>query len=163
MGEEGVVLKDGVDLAVIRRQAGDVLAPEIDAAGVRLLEAGDHSQGRGLARARGPEQREELAPPHLEVERRDSDHLAVALAHLDQVDVGGLAAQGSPGLGVTPRCLARGYRRLLLLDRSAGWMCAPYNAHPRAPRYIRASPRLARPGWPIFPAQLVRPDFDVRD
>src|SRR5690242_6736057 len=41
-------------------------------------------------------------------------------------------------------------------------MCAPYNAHPRAPRYIRASPCLARPGWTIFFAQLVRPDFYVR-
>src|SRR5690242_6187751 len=44
----------------------------------------------------------------------------------------------------------------------SGSVCAPYKARQWAPRYIRASPCLARPGWPIFSAQLVRPDFYVR-
>src|SRR5262249_17754702 len=116
--EEGVVLEDRVHLTVVWRQARDVLAAQLDAAFVGLLEAGDHPQRRGLARARRAEQCEELAPLHLEGERGDRDHLAVALAYADQADIGGLAARGQAGLGVTPRCLSRGYRRLLLLGRS---------------------------------------------
>ena len=59
--EERVVLEDRVDVARVRRAARDVLAAERDAAGVGLLEAGDHAQRRRLARARRAEQREELA------------------------------------------------------------------------------------------------------
>ena len=49
--EQRVVLEDGVDVAVERRPAGDVLAAEEDPARGRLLEARDHPQHRGLARA----------------------------------------------------------------------------------------------------------------
>ena len=59
--EQRVVLEDGVDVAVVRRDVGDVLAAEQDRAGRRLLEAGDHAQHRRLAGAGRPEQREELA------------------------------------------------------------------------------------------------------
>ena len=38
-----------------------VPAADQDLARARHLEAGDHAQGRGLAAARGPEQRHELA------------------------------------------------------------------------------------------------------
>ena len=59
--EEGVVLEDAVDVALVRRRLGDVGAVQEDLAGGRLLEAGDHAQGRGLPAAGRPEQREELA------------------------------------------------------------------------------------------------------
>ena len=59
--EERVVLEDRVDVARVRRLVGDVGAAERDSPGVRSLEAGDHPQRRRLARARRPEQREELA------------------------------------------------------------------------------------------------------
>src|SRR5262245_29629224 len=42
-------------------------------------------------------------------------------------------------------------------------MCAPYNAVRRGPRYIRAWPRLARPGWPIFAGSVVLPVWDGWD
>ena len=41
--------------------AGDVLAADEQLARLVLVEAGDQPQQRRLARARGPEQREELA------------------------------------------------------------------------------------------------------
>src|SRR4029077_15894214 len=135
---------------------------ELDPAGVGFLEAGDHPQSGGLARAGGTEQREELPPLHLEVERLDGDDVAVALAHPDEAYVRGVVASPKVGLSLTA-CGRCGYRRLLLLDRSAARMCAPYNAHRCGPRYIRAQPRLASPGWPIFSGQLVRPDFYVRE
>ena len=59
--EQGVVLEDRVHVAPVGRDLGDVLALEADLPRRRLLEAGDHAQGGGLATARRPEQGEELA------------------------------------------------------------------------------------------------------
>jgi hypothetical protein len=126
--EEGVVLEDGIDRTVVRGQAGDVPARELDAAGVRLLEAGDHPERGRLPRPRRAEQGEELSALHLEVDRGDRDHVAVALADPDQADVDLLGARCRTGLAVTPPCLSRGYRRLLVWLESAGRMSAPYNA-----------------------------------
>jgi hypothetical protein len=46
---------------LVGRDAAHVLPVEQDAAGRRLLEAGEHAQQGGLAAARCAEQREELA------------------------------------------------------------------------------------------------------
>ena len=51
MREEGVVLEDEADVPLIGHQVGDVLFADEDPPGVRALEAGDHSQRRGLAAA----------------------------------------------------------------------------------------------------------------
>ena len=59
--EERVRLEHGVDVAAVRRCAEHDLSRDADVAGVRLLEAGDHAQGRRLAAAGRPEQRDELA------------------------------------------------------------------------------------------------------
>ena len=69
----------------VRRQAGDVLAVEGDAAGIGRLEAGDGGEQRRLAGAVGPDQADDLALPH--VERGLVDGLQAAerlgeLAHL---------------------------------------------------------------------------------
>ena len=45
----------------VRRQAGDVVALEGDAAGIGLVEAGDGGEQRRLARAVGPDQADDLA------------------------------------------------------------------------------------------------------
>ena len=50
--EERVALEDRVDVALVRRRAGDVLAADEDRAGRRVAEAGDHPQRGGLAAAR---------------------------------------------------------------------------------------------------------------
>ena len=46
--EERVVLEDGVYVAIKRRNAGHVAPMQEDAPRRRLLESGDHPQGRGL-------------------------------------------------------------------------------------------------------------------
>src|SRR3546814_2211599 len=61
VGEERVVLKDGVDVAPIGRDPRDVPAVEQNAPGGGQLEARDHPQRRRLAAAGGAEEREELA------------------------------------------------------------------------------------------------------
>src|ERR671931_1601389 len=89
--EERVVLEDGVDVARVGRPVADVGAAELDPAFVGPLEAGNQTQRRRLARARGPEQREELARPDLEVDAVDGHDVAVRLAHAVETNRGSLA------------------------------------------------------------------------
>jgi hypothetical protein len=84
--EEGVVLEDGVHVAVVRRRVRDVGAVQENLTGGRLLEAGDHAQGRGLPAPGRPEQREELAARHVQVDAVDSGHLGELLRQLAQFD-----------------------------------------------------------------------------
>ena len=85
--EERVGLEDRVDVALVRRVLGDVVAAEEDAAVGRVLEAADHAQRRGLAAAGRAEQRVERAARDLEVERVDRGHVAEALRHPLEADV----------------------------------------------------------------------------
>ena len=80
MREQRIALEHHVDRPPVRRQAGDVLAAEQDAAFTRLLEAREHAQQRGLAAARGPEQREEFTLVDVERDAIDGGHLAEAFA-----------------------------------------------------------------------------------
>ena len=82
--EERVVLEDGVDVALERRHARHVDAGELDVPLVRLLEAGDHAQGRRLPGARRAEHREELAFGDVEVEPVDRNDVAVRAADAAQ-------------------------------------------------------------------------------
>ena len=58
----------------------DVLAREDDLAAVRLDEAGDDPEQRGLPAARRAQEREELARGHVERHLVDGDHRAERLA-----------------------------------------------------------------------------------
>ena len=60
MGEQGVALEDGVDVALVGGDVVDALAQEEHVALVRLLEAADDAQDRGLAAAGGTQQGEEF-------------------------------------------------------------------------------------------------------
>jgi len=88
-GEQRVVLEDGVDVALVGRQPGHVLALEFDEAGGRRLEPADHPEGRGLAAAGWPEQGEELPGLDLEIDVVDDHGLAVALDDINEADVDG--------------------------------------------------------------------------
>ena len=63
VAEQGVVLEDEAHLPAACVPSGDVLVVEQDgaAAAVRLLQAGDNPQQRGLARARRAKQRHQFA------------------------------------------------------------------------------------------------------
>ncbi len=76
VGKHGIVLEDHADIAQMRRQPVDASLAEADLAGIELTEARDHAQERGLAAARGPEQREELTLAHFEVDVVDRPHRA---------------------------------------------------------------------------------------
>src|SRR4051794_8274434 len=80
--EQGVVLEYGVDVALERREPGDVLALELDQAGGGLLEAADHPQGRRLAAAGRAEQAEELPLLDLEVDVVDGERVPESLDHV---------------------------------------------------------------------------------
>ena len=67
VGEQGVLLEDGVHLPLVRGQGGDVFPIKKDLAGVRGDKPGDGAQGRGLATARGAQQGDELPVPDVQV------------------------------------------------------------------------------------------------
>ena len=79
--EERVVLEHGVDVAIERRDAGDVAAVQPDRPRGGLLEPGDHAQGGRLSRARWTEHAEELAVGDLQVDAIDRDDVAEGLDH----------------------------------------------------------------------------------
>ncbi len=74
--EEGVVLEDHADVAPPRRHRRHRVVVDPDLAGGRRLEAGQHHQGRRLARAGRPEQGHEL--PRRDVDRDAVDRVAAA-------------------------------------------------------------------------------------
>src|SRR5204862_5063091 len=86
MREEGVALEDSVGGPLVRGQPGHVLALDQDAAGGRLLEAGDHAQRRRLSAAARPEEGEELAPTDVEIEVAHRDEVAEVLADALEAD-----------------------------------------------------------------------------
>src|SRR4029450_13969818 len=89
VGEEGVLLEDGVEVAAIGWDLRDVLAVEQDPSAGDGLEACDHAQHRRLAAPRGPEHREELAACDVEVGVLHRDEVTEALGHpLDTDDDG---------------------------------------------------------------------------
>ena len=97
VGEEGVVLEHGVDVALERRHAGHVAAAEQDRARRRRLEARDHAQHRGLAGSGRAEQGEELSVTDVERHVVDRDDVAERLAHAAQHDRGRHGGHDSRG------------------------------------------------------------------
>ena len=66
-----VVLEHHRDVAVLRRDVGDIAIADQDVAGVDLFEAGEHAQRGGLSAAGGADENQELAIGDLEVELVD--------------------------------------------------------------------------------------------
>ena len=79
MLERCVVLEDEADAAPLRRNAGGVLARDLDAALVGHLEPRDDAQQRRLARAAGAEQCRERAFGDLERDVIEGGEVAPAL------------------------------------------------------------------------------------
>ena len=98
--EQRVVLEDRVDVAAVGRHAGDRLAGEEDLALGRLLEPGDHPERRGFAAARRAEKAVKLTVLDAQVHPVDRDHLAEALGHVEELDVGDRRLGGPGPAGV---------------------------------------------------------------
>ena len=100
--EQGVVLEDRVDVALVRRDAGDRPAGQEDLALGRLLEAGDHPEGRRLAAAGRAEEARERRRRDRQVHPVDRDDVAEPLRDADHLDVR-VARAPSPAAGVAAR------------------------------------------------------------
>ncbi len=83
---ERVALEHHGDVAIAGLEARDVAAVDRDRAAVGLLEAGDDPQRRRLARARGAQQREELARLDVEVQALERDDRTMGLDDVAQAD-----------------------------------------------------------------------------
>ena len=60
MRKQGVALKDGIDVAVFRRDMGDIVIFEMDPSAVDVFQAGNKAQNGGFTAARGAKQSEKL-------------------------------------------------------------------------------------------------------
>ena len=143
--EQGIVLEHHADPALVRRHVVDRLAVQDDPAMGRGLEAREQHQAGGLARARRPEQGQELATGDVEVQVLDDQALAVVgLLHVLETDV---------GLVLHPGSLQRSRRRpgrALLLGKSS-----PKNRRP-ANRAGSGMPTGCRNrAWPTLRVGLV--------
>ena len=112
--EQGVVLKDGVDVPLEGRHRRDVLALEFDASGRRQLEAGDQPQDRGLAGAGRAEHGEEFPVADVQVHAVYRDGVPEDLGELAQADRRNLFGSGR---GAGGQCFGHGLRLTPLPDR----------------------------------------------
>ena len=76
MGEEGVVLEDGVDIPLVGGEGGDVPALQDDAAGIGGFQAGDDAEGGGFAAAAGAQEGDKL--PLLDIDADAPEDLGIA-------------------------------------------------------------------------------------
>ncbi len=79
--KQRVALEHHVDRPPIGRHRRDIVPVEQDAARIRRLEAGEQAQQRGLAAARGAEQREEFALENVERHGVDRGRAGEPFAH----------------------------------------------------------------------------------
>jgi len=77
--EQGIGLEHHADVALVRRQKGDVLPADQHMARGLRFKAGNHPQRRGFAAARGPEQCHQRARFNVERDRIDGDRLSKCL------------------------------------------------------------------------------------
>ena len=76
VAEQRVMLEHEADMALAGAARERILAVEGDLAGIRPVEAGDDPQQRGLAGARRPEQRQQLAVADLQIDIVERGELA---------------------------------------------------------------------------------------
>ena len=84
--ERGVVLEDEADLAALRRQAGGVLAVDLDRTGVGALQATDDPQQGGLAAAARAEQGGQAPAGHVQADVVQRDEVAEPLVDVRDGD-----------------------------------------------------------------------------
>ncbi len=66
VGEEGVMLEDGVHIAAVRRQRSGIPPVDEDLPALGPLESRHQSQYGGLSTSAGTQQRKEFSPAHLQ-------------------------------------------------------------------------------------------------
>ena len=102
--EQGMGLEHHAEPAVARLEVVDHAPVDADLARARVLEAGDHAQGRGLAAARRTHQHDELAILDGQADVAHRDHAAERLAQADELDAGHGYLRTMPKLKPRARC-----------------------------------------------------------
>ena len=90
MREQRIALKHHRRTALGGRQIGDIGAADQNVAFADPLVAGDHPQRRGLAASRRAEQAAIGVGRHFQIDGLDGERRAVALADVDEFEIGGL-------------------------------------------------------------------------
>src|SRR5262249_30007691 len=103
MAEQRVVLEHKPDIALLRRQSGDIAALQQHAPVVDPGQAGDHAQDRALAAAARPQENEEFAVGPLQRYVVDDRVAFVAFAELLEYNRHNLASSYSGSKMVTKR------------------------------------------------------------
>ena len=80
MRKQRVVLEDHADVALPRRNGGDVVLADTHGAGARAEQAGDDPQDRRLAAAARPQDRGDRSRGHLEADVLDDDGAGIGVA-----------------------------------------------------------------------------------
>ncbi|ESQ67962.1 hypothetical protein PA15_0306525 [Pseudomonas aeruginosa HB15] len=92
--EQRVALEHRMHRALLRLDAGEVLAVEADLAAVRLVEAGEHAQEGGLAAPGRAEEGEEFAGVDRQADIVDGGEVAEAAGHVADLEQGGRHSSG---------------------------------------------------------------------
>lgn len=141
---------------LLRGRAPDVKAVPDDLAAVDVQEPADELEQHALSAARGPEQREDLAAPHVEVEPAEHLLRAEALPHVAQFQCA-RARRLVPG-GVTlvsmdvPRCSDHAPRRRRRWSRS-GCVARTGTARPSARHPPDRQPRSYGTAFAAVPSR----------
>ncbi len=124
VGEERVVLEHHPEVPLVRRGVGDVAPAQPDFARRGGLEAGQHHQRGGFARARRPQQREEL--PSFDVEMEVAHHQVLAVVGLldaGEGNQGGLCRHASLSSTTGANLPGNGPHGRYSWGRSSAWVC----------------------------------------
>ena len=81
MRKQGIFLKYGIYLSLVRREVGDIDIVKQNASGIRLFKSADDSQRSRFAAAARTEQRNKFVFP--DIERQVLYHFRVAVAFCD--------------------------------------------------------------------------------
>src|ERR1022692_674381 len=175
-GEQRIALEHGVDVPLVRRDAGHVQVIEQDPASGRLLEPGNQPQRGRLTAAGRAEQREELAAGDREVDLVDG-HFGEVLGQRDQLDLATGHSGYLPfgrGLRLTPRLPRPGLHsnpswfatKCMLSSNaptgsttgssSAIWMASPSSSADRQTEKLAASrPANSPASWPLSTSVVI--------
>ena len=84
--EKGIALKDLVDVALVRRVVGNVMAADKDLPAGRLLEAADQAEAGCLSAAGWPEEGHEFTFGDLEADAVEGDEIIEPFGHIADFD-----------------------------------------------------------------------------
>jgi hypothetical protein len=153
--EQRVILEHDADVAPVRRDVADRPAIEDDLAMGHRLEAREHHQAGGLARAGRAEQGQELAARHVEIEAAHDQRVAVVgLLHVDESDVRLVLHPASSPRGSAGPPRLRGRRRRSEPTSAVERPSPRQLGHRCRQRFRVTATPIRRPEWSAVPGGI---------